>query len=150
MNWQIIIPAAITILLAVIGWVVGHKLTSHRDTKNKQREIRTKYLLEAYESFMVAGRNGTILPNHKEIERAVFIIEMFGTSEQVELSRKFTREMAQNNNSNFTTLVVSIRNFVRSELALDDLGDGINILRIDPINPEHNKLIQPTAKASAD
>lgn len=150
MNWQIIIPAAITIVLAVVGWVVGHKLTSQRDIKNKQREIRTKYLLDAYEAFMVAGRNGTVLQNHKEIERAVYTIEMFGTLEQVELCRRFTKEMAQENSSNFTTLVVCIRNFVRSELALADLGDGINMLRIDPINPENNKSTQSTAKTLAD
>lgn len=150
MNWQLIIPIAITIVLAVAGWVVGHKLTSQRDIKNKQREIRIKYLLEAYEALMVLGRNGTILPNHKEVEWAVFIIEMFGTPKQVELSRNFTKEMAESNNSNFTELVVSIRNFVRVELGLKDLGEGINILRIDPKNPQHNKLIQPTAKATAD
>lgn len=147
MSWQLIIPVAITIVLAIAGWVVGHKLTSQRDIKNKQREIRIKYLIDAYEALMVAGRNRTILPNHKEVERSVFIIEMFGTPKQVELSRKFTKEMAESNNSNFTELVVSLRNFVRTELGLKNLGEEINILRIDPENPQSNKLIQPTVKS---
>ncbi|WDE02600.1 hypothetical protein [Thalassomonas actiniarum] len=150
MKWETLIPVTITIIFVVIGWVVAHKLTSQRDIKNKQREIRIQYLLEAYEALMVAGRNRTILPNYEQVERAVFLLEMFGTPSQVELSRKFTKEMAENNNSNFTELVVEIRNFVRNELDLKHLGRDINILRIDPINPEHNKLIQPTAKASAD
>ncbi|HGF7228226.1 TPA: hypothetical protein AB5B86_003675, partial [Vibrio cholerae] len=61
MSWQFLFPVIVSILLAVFGWVVGHKLTSQRDIRNKQRELRVKYLLEAYEVLMVLGRNGKIL-----------------------------------------------------------------------------------------
>ncbi|EOW9093111.1 hypothetical protein ACPFUQ_003704, partial [Vibrio cholerae] len=136
MSWQFLFPVIVSILLAVFGWVVGHKLTSQRDIRNKQRELRVKYLLEAYEVLMVLGRNGKILLNYKEVERAVFIIEVFGTKEQIELTRRFTKEMAENSNSNFTELVVCIRDYIRDELGLDNIGEGINMLRIEPMSSE--------------
>ena len=40
--------ASITVTLAVVGWVVGHRFTSARDLKNKRLELRTKYLLDTY------------------------------------------------------------------------------------------------------
>ena len=63
--------------------------------------------------------------------------------EQVRLSRQFTREMAEDNSSNFTELTVAIRNHVRDDLGLKDLGDDINILRIDPFDPKKNRVLKP-------
>ncbi|GHY02722.1 hypothetical protein VCSRO210_3752 [Vibrio cholerae] len=34
--------------------------------------------------------------------------------------------MAENSNSNFTELVVCIRDYIRDELGLDNIGEGIN------------------------
>ncbi|HGF7228312.1 TPA: hypothetical protein AB5B86_003772, partial [Vibrio cholerae] len=65
-----------------------------------------------------------------------FIIEVFGTKEQIELTRRFTKEMAENSNSNFTELVVCIRDYIRDELGLDNIGEGINMLRIEPMSSE--------------
>ena len=42
---KIILIAVITI----IGWVVAHSFTSKRELKNKQREIKVGYLIEAYQ-----------------------------------------------------------------------------------------------------
>lgn len=39
----------ITIILAVIGWIIGHHYTKKRDKNIKKREITTKYLIEVYQ-----------------------------------------------------------------------------------------------------
>ena len=46
-NWQLLIPLVVTTIVAISGWIVGHRLNSERDLQNKRIELRIKYLLEA-------------------------------------------------------------------------------------------------------
>jgi hypothetical protein len=48
MNISQIITNAITVLLAVIGWRIGHYYNTKRDKELKRREIATEHLINAY------------------------------------------------------------------------------------------------------
>ena len=118
MDWKLLIPTTIATLAAVIGWVVAHKLNAARDVRNKQREIRLKYLSEAYDVFIELGRNVDILGNYREVERAISYIHLYGNTKQVELCDKFVNDIALSGSANHTESVVEVRNFIRSELGL--------------------------------
>ncbi|WP_323597091.1 hypothetical protein [Aliarcobacter butzleri] len=38
----------LSVIIAVIGWIIAHYFTSKRDVSNKKREIRLNYLIEVY------------------------------------------------------------------------------------------------------
>lgn len=132
MDWKILVPTTIATAVAVIGWVVAHKLNAERDIKNKQREIRIKYLSEAYDVFIELGRNIDILGNYREVERAIGYIHLYGNSKQVELCEKFMNDLTLSGNANHTDLVIEIRNFIRSELGLKILSTKLSLLKITP------------------
>ncbi|ASK19835.1 MULTISPECIES: hypothetical protein [unclassified Halomonas] len=132
MDWKLLIPTTIATLAAVIGWVVAHKLNAARDVRNKQREIRLKYLSEAYDVFIELGRNVDILGNYREVERAISYIHLYGNTKQVELCDKFVNDIALSGSANHTELVVEVRNFIRSELGLRVLSTKLNLLKVTP------------------
>ncbi len=132
MDWKILVPTTIATVVAVIGWVVAHKFNAERDIKNKQREIRIKYLSEAYDVFIELGRNVDILGNYREVERAIGYIYLYGNSKQIELCEKFISDLTTSGNANHTDLVIEIRNFIRSELGLKVLSTKLNLLKITP------------------
>lgn len=47
-DWTISFGNLLSALLIAIGWIVANRLSSQRDFKNKKREIRTQYLMNAY------------------------------------------------------------------------------------------------------
>lgn len=132
MDWKLLIPTTIATLAAVIGWVVAHKLNAARDVRNKQCEIRLKYLSEAYDVFIELGRNVDILGNYREVERAISYIHLYGNTKQVELCDKFVNDIALSGSANHTELVVEVRNFIRSELGLRVLSTKLNLLKVTP------------------
>ncbi|MGO3670088.1 hypothetical protein ACTXK7_03785 [Vreelandella alkaliphila] len=132
MDWKLLIPTTIATLAAVIGWIVAHKLNAARDVRNKQREIRLKYLSEAYDVFIELGRNVDILGNYREVERAISYIHLYGNTKQVELCDKFVNDIALSGSANHTELVVEVRNFIRSELGLRVLSTKLNLLKVTP------------------
>tara|TARA_B100000745_G_C20128451_1_gene386604 strand:+ start:1106 stop:1510 length:405 start_codon:yes stop_codon:yes gene_type:complete len=134
MSWQLLIPAVIASTVAIIGWVIGHRLNAERDLKNSQRELRLKHLIRVYEVLLELGRNVDILGNYRDVEKAVHDIQLFGTPKHIELCRRFIGEIAENGKSDHTELTVEIRNFIRSELDLKIMDDKHLSLKITPKN----------------
>ena len=48
MEVEFIIKLLVTVIVAVVGWIIAHYFTSRRDLSNKRREIQTSYLIDAY------------------------------------------------------------------------------------------------------
>ncbi len=49
MELEFIIKVISTVVIAAMGWIIVHYFTSRRDMANKRREIKTQYLIEAYQ-----------------------------------------------------------------------------------------------------
>jgi heme/copper-type cytochrome/quinol oxidase subunit 2 len=135
MKWITLIPTTIATLVAVVGWIVAYRFSSARDIKNKQREIRVKYLAEIYDVLLELGRNVDILGNYREVERAVSYIHLYGNAKQVSLCEAFVRDLTQTGGANQTELVVEIRNSIREELGLEILSTKLNLLKVTPKKP---------------
>nr|VFK01759.1 MAG: hypothetical protein BECKH772A_GA0070896_102397 [Candidatus Kentron sp. H]VFK01855.1 MAG: hypothetical protein BECKH772B_GA0070898_102497 [Candidatus Kentron sp. H]VFK05166.1 MAG: hypothetical protein BECKH772C_GA0070978_102432 [Candidatus Kentron sp. H] len=55
MDWKLLSLLG-TVIVAFSGWFVVHVLNASRDRRNKRREIRVKYLIEAYRNLESAAQ----------------------------------------------------------------------------------------------
>ncbi|WP_152597747.1 hypothetical protein [Novilysobacter arseniciresistens] len=134
MNWEILIPTTIATVVAVAGWIVAHKSNAARDVRNKQREIRVQNLAEIYDVLLELGRNINIVPNHRDVERAVNRIHLYGNVKQIRLCEKFVQDITETGKATHTDLTVEIRNSIREDLGLDIVSTGLSLLKIEPID----------------
>ena len=117
----------ITILLALFAYWS----TLKRDRLSKKRDLRTQYLIEAYRRLESAGnRSDQTSEVARSLESAVADIQLFGSQEQVRLSRAFALEFSANGHASLDALLESLRTDLRKELDLGDAGSQITYLRI--------------------
>ncbi len=48
MNWDLLIPLLVTVIVSLSGWVVVHRLEQSRDRSRRKQELRITSLIEAY------------------------------------------------------------------------------------------------------
>ena len=122
----------ITICLAVIGWLIAHFFTAKRDLKNKQREISTTHLINAYRILTneVSHRELTDERNEK-LENILADIQLFGSKEQVELAKNLATSVAAGDQFELDPLINSLRNDLRKELNLPKVEGNIKWLRFN-------------------
>ena len=62
MDWKLLFPHLGTVIVVFIGWFVVHLLNAYRDRRNKRREIRVQYLIEAYRKIESAAQRPPLAP----------------------------------------------------------------------------------------
>lgn len=70
MNWDLI-AIIITTIAAFTGWYVVHSLNAARDLQNNRRQLRIKYLLDAYRRLERAGNRKHGPEYSKALEEAL-------------------------------------------------------------------------------
>lgn len=130
MNFNLLVPLLVTTLAAILGWIVAHYLTARRDLANKRRELRVKYLIDAYRQLEGAAHRDESSNRWADIESAVADIQLFGTPKQVEMARRFAEEFAKNRSAALDSLLSDLRESLRTELQLESVAAGIMHLRI--------------------
>ena len=112
----------VTIVLAVIGWIVGYLVKVNQDNRSKRKELRLEYLLAAYRRLeMSANRSDKSEQQKLDFESAIADIQLLGTSEQVETVETFCREQAETGISNIELVLNLLRQDLRSEVGLKQL-----------------------------
>ena len=118
-----------TVIIAVFGWVVAHYFTSRREVKNKQREIKIGYLIDAYQKLEnCIQRNPKDVG--KDLEGVVANIQLFGSDQQIDLAKKIANDISKNGSANLESLLKSLRTDLRKELQLSDNNSNIQFLRM--------------------
>jgi hypothetical protein len=126
-----IVAIFVSVLLALLGWLVGYLATVRRDRLTKRRDLRTQYLLDAYRRLEGAGnRRETRADDARALESAVADIQLLGSPEQAHLARQFALEFATKGHAPLDPLLEALRLESRKELALAPLDEGITFLRI--------------------
>ena len=90
-------------------------MTQRRDLINKKKEIRISYLIDAFRSIEDASQRRDY-DKLLQLESAIADIQLFGTKKQVELSRKFAMEFANNHSADAMPLLHNLRDDLRKEL----------------------------------
>ncbi|AHJ11750.1 hypothetical protein [Sulfurospirillum multivorans] len=120
----------ITICLAVIGWLIAHSFTARRDLKNKQRELSTTHLINAYRILTNDVANRELTDERKEkLENILADIQLFGSKKQVEFAKNLAITVAEGNQFELNPLINSLRNDLRKELNLSKVEGNIKWLR---------------------
>jgi hypothetical protein len=133
MNWQLLIPLLITTLVAILGWVIGHRMNVARDRIAKRRDLRLQYLIEAYRALEnFAGRQPPFSTTHVEgIEKAVADIQLFGSQSQIDLLNKAFAEKRKTGGADLNEIINELRSELRKELDLPELNSPVTWLRFD-------------------
>ena len=124
--WFEIIKILTTVLSALLGWVIAHKLTSKRDLYNKKREIRINFLIEAYRKLERSIHNNV----GEDFEKAISDIQLLGSKHQVELAKDAAVQFARNKNVDLENLLFDLRESLRSELNLEKVTEPFTWIRI--------------------
>lgn len=150
-NWQwlisilkLLIPLLITTGAGIYGWYRVDNLGAARDLKNKQREVKVQYLIEAYRCMAmdIAGRNSVNKPiagetqeeinnRLKNIERAITDIQLFGSNSQIKTLHKICNDINEKMRTPGVTdisvetrdLLEGLRNELRNYLGLKEVED---------------------------
>lgn len=112
-----LISIAVSIILAVLGWVSAHYLTSRRDQANKRRDIRLDRLLKCYDALAkdIAHRN--MGDKQKlEFENALTELQLIGTEKLIELASTF--RVDDQTNGSILPIVETLRTEIRTEIGL--------------------------------
>jgi len=123
-----IIKFIIPVLIAILGWIVGHRFNSKRDLKNKQREIVILHNIDVFTK-LSETINRTDNKSMKDFEDAISSIQLLGTSRQAALARKAADEVANHGKTELDELLMDLRQTIRSELSLEQINEKYQWLR---------------------
>ncbi|MGY0626869.1 MAG: hypothetical protein ACW7DS_14275 [Paraglaciecola chathamensis] len=126
------IKIIVTIVLAVIGWMVGNYFTTRRDVANKRRELVITHLIEAYHIITneVSHREESEERNLK-LEHLLSDIQLFGSQEQIAIVKQLADDVAAGGVFELNPLIASLRNDLRKQLNLPEISGNIKWLRFN-------------------
>ena len=127
-DWILPFGTILSAFVVAIGWVIAHILNSQKDFRNKKREIRVSFLMEAYQTIASSANRETTEEEQKAFENAVEKIQFLGTKEQLKLLTQGIESR------NFTPLLEEMRNDIRNEFKLESVPKGIKHFRFDRRN----------------
>lgn len=113
------LPAFVAAAIVVVGWFAVNRLNSKRERANKRRDIRTQCLIDAYRRI---ARNGNRPPSREqfsEIELALAEWQLFGTADQIDLTREAIERLVKRKEAQADALLGAIRDDLRAELGLE-------------------------------
>lgn len=146
MALEIILSAAVGLLAAlvgagvlVVGWSVSHRRALERSLAAQRRELRVRFLIDAYQRLEYASNRSSLSREAKaEIERTFADIHLFGTPRLLEVAQSIMKEWASQGGASLSPLLEELRQSLRSELCLEPVPREIRQLRLgDAIFPNY-------------
>lgn len=102
--------ALLSACVVIAGWIIAHRQEMERDKKAKQRDLRVDFLINAYRTLEFASNRD---PSDSDeymhsLSRAIADIQLFGTSEQINLAQQLAREMSATRSANSGPLLENL------------------------------------------
>jgi hypothetical protein len=132
-GWLNAVPVFVAGGLTVLGWWAVNWFGEKRDRKNKIRELRTQYLINACRVISQVGRQRDVLPLASELEEAVSDVYLFGTPRQIDIMRSFVVEFSAKQSASMDELINTLRNDLRKDMLLPPLKGNAHILKVTPL-----------------
>ncbi len=133
MDGEMLFPLLVTTVVAIVGWVIGHRFNEQRDQKRKRREIQTEYLIRAYRGLEDGACRGSIAGTEygKKFESAIADIQLFGTEAQVRMAKELANAIAESrNDASSGPILLLLRDDLRKEIGLDAIKEEPVHLRL--------------------
>lgn len=104
-----------------------HYFHEKRDKKREIRELKVRYLLEAYRRLESASNRTNRTPEQTQMfEDAIADIQLFGTKQQIEILNRFMLDQVKNQNGSIKPVLVQLRNDLRTELGdIEEVPDPV-------------------------
>lgn len=120
------------VLIALIAGLAGSVFTYFFGIKTlirqKKLDLKTEYLISAWIGLEDASNRSNPNENHENIEKSIAMIQLFGSKDQILLSRDFAKKMEQNNGADLKPLLDNLRNDLRNDLRKElNLKDVSNL-----------------------
>lgn len=131
MNWPHFWQLLVTASVAFFGAWLAHAFAASRDRKNKRRDQRITFLIEAYRRLEFIS-NRPSLDDSQPIESAIADIQLFGSPSQVRLAQAFVNEFAATKSASLDTILAEVRKDLRAELQLESVPEKLLFLRFPP------------------
>ena len=109
---------SITILLAVLGWIVAHVLSQKRNLKEKRREVRVTHLREAYLVLCDAADQGLSEKNISDVQHALNDIQLVADRKHYELIGRCVTDITERGSASLDELLTNLRDDIRADLDL--------------------------------
>jgi hypothetical protein len=90
--WKIIV----TVVIAVIGWILAHRFNTIRDRALKRRELIITHLINAYR--ILANdftRREASLEIDLKLETVISELQLFGSKKQINLAKKLADDFTK-------------------------------------------------------
>ena len=126
------IKISVTIILAVIGWIVGYYFTTKKDINQKRRDISIEHLINAYRILTneISHRTATKESNIK-LENILADIQLFGSIEQVKLAKELAETVASGGEFQLDPLINSLKTDLRKLIGLEKINGNVKWLRFN-------------------
>jgi hypothetical protein len=133
-NWVTIVSTIFGAILVVVGWFLGNYLTNEQALRNRQAELRTAYMIDAYEKFATAA-NREMTPEYAAmIETAVAKVQLFGTPAEIGAVNHFLDTWNQPQadripRGDLNPILFALRDSLRQEIALPRIEGPVRWIR---------------------
>lgn len=123
----------LSVIIAVIGWIIAHYFTSKRDVSNKKREIRLNYLIEVYLILTndLTERGNIDSKKAERIEKIISQVQLLGSKKQAELVKTLADSIGKGEIIEYDTLINSLRDDLRKELELEKIEGNVHWARFN-------------------
>jgi len=112
----------ISSFITIVSWFAISYLTSEREKKNKQTEIKIKYLVDAYRdiSIFITRENHKCITVevHNNFERAIRDIQIYGSLDEIQLVNDYVMNINKKG-YNIDPLLNKLKNNLRTTLNLE-------------------------------
>ena len=133
MNWKLLLPLSVTAVVAFLNTIIYHCLVSARDQRNKRREARLRFLIDAYQRLEANASRGMINDTKyaDDFESAIADIKFFGTTDQCRMAKDLSCSIAiKDPDATSGPLLQALRDDIRKELELEPLGEELFHFRV--------------------
>ena len=115
----------------MIGLFVVGYLNDKRSVENDRRQVRTRYLLEAFRTLEAASNRNPETESEKRmpLESALADVQLLGSPKQIRLAVQFANSLAETSGGDATALLESMREELRDELRLETAPKKLLIFR---------------------
>jgi hypothetical protein len=130
MDLNTLVAFCVLPLITIIGWIIVYFLDKKRDEKNKRKEIRVNYLIEAWR-LLESASNREDNKLNKNLEAAVADIQLFGNRKQIELAKELADKLSESGGHAYiNSLLSELRTNLREELKLEKVHSKLTHLRM--------------------
>jgi len=138
-----ILTVVSTSTVTILGWIIVAFLTSIREKRNIRKNIKTKYLVDAYRdiSIFITRENHkcVTIEVHNNFERAIRDIQIYGSLEEIRLVNEYIVNI-NNKGYNIDPLLNTLKNNLRKTLKLKRSDAPTHWVMIPELFNNNNRL----------